>query len=909
MMRDLLATKWVERLSRLALAAVVLTLIEVAVALALGHRYFLSLTEISRYALLAWANLSLWVMASGVLLSLAGDRIRRVRLWTIGVSVPLLSWLFWSLTAGRRVRDLPGRPLLVIGAVLIVAFSLGWAIERVRGKQPLPVFAAAVAVIAMVINAVVLRRLYPAFHSALSFVTIGAFAFAALSWAVDYRPGLLVRRIGAVALAGSMLATAALPWLTHSLSLAPNGRFAVSQAAPITGQWISVWSKTAVPTKPATTTSIQVADITGAGIDLHGQDILIITVDALRADRLRAYGGRGLTPQMDQLAAASVVFKRAYTPTPHTSYALSSMLTGKFMRPVLELPNASTDHRTLPEMLRRYGYRTAAFFPPAVFFVDVERFAALKRDDFGFEYRKVMFASAQDRVTQLEHYLSQAGAGHPVFAWVHLFEPHEPYAPAERFARGGSAIDRYDGEVAQADDGVGGLVRAFRASRPNSTVIVTADHGEEFDDHGGRFHGTTLFDEQVRVPLIWSSPGLKARTITAPVETIDLATTLLAALGVPRDARMRGDNLAVMLASDNESAGPRVAFADVGESSMATDGTRKLICEAAQSECVLFDLVTDPRETRDLSTQQPSVTAQLRNALVELALSIPVIEAVASTPDQPRDQRVRAALLLVANGDAAGVERLIEIARDVTLGESERLAAVRALGDLHAPAGVPVLIDLLADVRLRPIAATALGKIGGADSRKALLNALRQERYPAARQAEVDALILLKEVSVRKLIERFLGTDTSLPAGVMSLLQIGALSPPSARGARLIEANRFRGDGFVCDDEGCWPKRDGVAPNVLAPGTLHLPIGALRRPTRVTLAIRVTLPEARVRLGEAVVDVAPGPRQVSVAVSASTTEHTLSVAATEGVKLVALSLVPQTEDVPPPPPEPFVVSD
>src|SRR5690606_34243825 len=143
------------------------------------------------------------------------------------------------------------------------------------------------------------------------------------------------------------------------------------------------------------------------------------------------------------------------------------------------------------------------------------------------------------RVKQLERYLAQAEPGHPLFVWVHLFEPHEPYDPPAELVREPSARGRYEGEVAVADRAIGGLVRTFRAARPGATVIVTADHGEEFGDHGGHYHGTTLYDEQVRVPLLWSSPG-KATPglVPTPVELVDVGTTLLSALGMPRDARM-----------------------------------------------------------------------------------------------------------------------------------------------------------------------------------------------------------------------------------------------------------------------------------------------------------------------------------------------------------------------------------
>jgi arylsulfatase A-like enzyme len=202
-----------------------------------------------------------------------------------------------------------------------------------------------------------------------------------------------------------------------------------------------------------------------------------------------------------------VLFERAYTPTPHTSYALSSLFTGKFLRQVLSLPNAPSEHPALPELLREHGYRTAAFYPPAVFFVDAERFKTLAERRFGFEYAKEMFAPAAERVRQLDRYLAQVEAGRSLFVWVHLFEPHEPYDPPPAFARGERPVERYDAEVSAADAAVGELVRTFRRSRPGALVIVTSDHGEEFGEHGGEHHGTSLYDEQVRVPLLWSAPG------------------------------------------------------------------------------------------------------------------------------------------------------------------------------------------------------------------------------------------------------------------------------------------------------------------------------------------------------------------------------------------------------------------
>ena len=281
------------------------------------------------------------------------------------------------------------------------------------------------------------------------------------------------------------------------------------------------------------------------GINLQDRDVLLITVDALRADMLSAYGGHGRHASARSDGRESVVFRRAYTPAPHTSYALASLLTAKFMKPVLELPGAERDHPTLPDLLRRYGYRTAAFYPPAIFFVDGSNFDTLRERGFGFEYRKEMFASAKQRVGAVGSLFARGRSRDIRCSFGCTSSSHtSPTSRDAEFASGDSPRARYEGEVRMCDRGIGELTRAFRAARPGGTVIVTADHGEEFGEHGGSYHGTTLYDEQVRVPLLWSSPGETVAGVSeVPVELVDIGTTLLSAAGVPREVRMRGDDL------------------------------------------------------------------------------------------------------------------------------------------------------------------------------------------------------------------------------------------------------------------------------------------------------------------------------------------------------------------------------
>jgi arylsulfatase A-like enzyme len=739
-------------LPRHLLAGCALAVLEIGLVLTTARALFLSETELGRYALLALTALPaacalLGLFAEGLLAATArgverGGRqhLRRLRLGVVALGWPLCALVLWLLTSGRRVRALPGRGLIVAMLALAIAAVLGWAATALaradrRGEHSsqLALGLFALAGTALAVDMHVLARLYPVFHLSL----------VALSTAASLCAACFVQ------LPSRSKGTASWPWWVLSagvlagawlnvwqLSFAPNARFAIIRSAPVSGKFLQlVRPRTALDlvarAKPPARKSRELEQ--RPGIDLRDRDVLLITIDALRADRLRAYGGHGLTPTLDRLAQESVVFLRAYTPTPHTSYALSSLMTGKYMHPLLSLAETSQDQPTLAGLLRRHGYRTAAFYPPAIFFVDGERFDWLRRGQLGFEYVKAMFASAQERVPQLEQYLREVAKGHPVFVWVHLFEPHEPYEPPEEFARGDSPLERYEGEVAAADASVAGLVAAFRKARPTATVIVSADHGEEFGEHGGHHHGTTLFDEQVRVPLLWSSPGqTQPGSVAAPVEIIDLTTTLLSALGIPRDARMRGDDLGSLLRGAPAPADMR-AFASIDGARMVTDGRMKLIC--GDDGCQLFDLVSDPQERRDVSMQDKERAAALRADLVAFVASLPRVEALAMRKGGAWPQALARARL----GDVSAAPELLPLLASERI--DVRAAAARAAGELKAVQTRNVLLrvrerDPDPEVRAEAaIGALLLGADEALEQVVALLPPSSPETSPLARRA------------------------------------------------------------------------------------------------------------------------------------------------------------------------------
>jgi len=490
-----------------------LGLVQVALAFARSGDLFLTAREQLEFGLATAFALSVCVAGLGLVLDGACASHSRsapaLRLLYAGLATALGAWAGVLLTEGRRVRDLGARPVLVTLFALLLGGAV-WlvlrALPRVRAASGTAqrlwmVACGSVALVALLADTWILPRGYPAFH-----VTLFVLALFVLALLSAPRSEASVPVLGRWPWLGVTVLVVLAPASLWHLARQPNASYASLESAAFSAKLLQPFLPS-VETRPVVAAPSTPAEGTpvARGVDLRDRDVLLITVDALRADLLQAWGGTGLTPELDKLAAESFRFRRAYTPAPHTSYALASLLTAKFIKPVTELGSAR-DHATLPDLLKRYGYRTAAFYPPAVFFVDGARFQTLSERGFGFEYRKQMFASAEQRVTQLSSYLAQAEP-RPLFVWMHLFEPHEPYEPAPELVSVDSARGRYEGEVRACDRAIAQLVQTFRAARPNATVIISADHGEEFGDHGGSYHGSTLFDEQVHVPLFWSSPG------------------------------------------------------------------------------------------------------------------------------------------------------------------------------------------------------------------------------------------------------------------------------------------------------------------------------------------------------------------------------------------------------------------
>lgn len=403
-----------------------------------------------------------------------GDRAARHALAALGATAAVAVGL--GVTHGRHFAS----PL--VRGPFVALFAAGGAVSGAYGlpavgsleRRPLALAFLGIggAIAAWLGDSYVLPRLYPSFHEALGLATLLSAALVALALRGDRSAP---SRLSLAAAGGVVVLWAYLAGGTGralaALDRSANLRVVLVEHAPLMGRALAV----ALRLWPRPATEGALAEGPAASADPHevarsldwsGADLLLVTIDALRADHVSAYGyGRATTPNIDALAAEGTLFESAYCPTPHTSYSITSMMTGKYLRPLLAL-GLGGDSEPWAMHLRRYGWRTAAFYPPAVFFIDQARFVRFEETRLGFEYAKVEFAPPALREAQVAAYLSDAPADRPLFLWVHFFEPHEPYEqhPEHAFSGGPSAdADAYDSEIATADDGVGRIRFAWSA--------------------------------------------------------------------------------------------------------------------------------------------------------------------------------------------------------------------------------------------------------------------------------------------------------------------------------------------------------------------------------------------------------------------------------------------------------------
>ncbi len=372
-------------------------------------------------------------------------------------------------------------------------------------------------------------------------------------------------------------------------------------------------------------------------------NVVVLTIDTLRADRLSSYGyRRPTTPNIDRLLASGARFSQARTVEPLTNPALCSMFTSLYPHEHGATRNGLRLRPDLPSaarVLARRGYRSAAFVGNWTL---KNRISGLgehfERYDEVFTRKRWlgMFkseATAEDLTDAALAWVAETRASprRPFLLWVHYVEPHAPYRLQEDFARRlgvptrgeVSRPDRYDTEVAFVDHHLGRLLAAFDGDpglRSNTLFVFTADHGESLGEHGYWGHGRNLYEPTLRIPLgfAWNGRIRPGTTIDAPALNIDVAATILGLAGLPVPADFRGFDWSPVFGGAAPPRG-RVALFQAHKGAVLSVqeapsarrkgllevavmiGERKEIFRLTERQLRLFDLGRDPRETRSLA--------------------------------------------------------------------------------------------------------------------------------------------------------------------------------------------------------------------------------------------------------------------------------------------------------------------
>jgi len=367
-------------------------------------------------------------------------------------------------------------------------------------------------------------------------------------------------------------------------------------------------------------------------------NVIFIFIDAVRADHLSAYGyGKSTSPNLEKLAARGCIFDNAFTPSPSTYQAVPKFMQSTYWDAHLQ---------TWTEVLAHNGYDTVLF--PG------RRAATL--------YRRIkdprMISSARtgnlrESVDAVIDKFSKSAPDRPLCAYLYGFEPHFPYKPRSDFNFGPTQADRYDGELAYADHQLGRLFDWLDQSGAinNTIIVVMSDHGESLGERNVYKHNAQLYNEQMRVPIIFYAPNLPPRRLTDYVSTIDLGSTILNAVGIacPKDYAgvsllplMRGESFIRppvygehWQRNDSPFLGPEHNVdPEIRKFMVISQDGYKLIYNRNAYSFELFNLKEDQKELRNLFDHMPEKAAELKRLLGRF-----VDVVLASRPPDADEQR------------------------------------------------------------------------------------------------------------------------------------------------------------------------------------------------------------------------------------------------------------------------------
>jgi choline-sulfatase len=561
-----------------------------------------------------------------------------------------------------------------------------------------------------------------------------------------------------------------------------------------------------------------------------GAPIVLISIDTLRSDHLPAYGYHGVaTPAIDALRRDSLLFAKVYSHYPMTLPSHVSLLTGELppvhgVRDNSGFPFDSAKHSFLPRLLKQAGYDTGAV-------VSARVLAAATGLAAGFDFYDDRVPAAPNLALEAKRPGAEsarvaldwvrARSNRPFFLFLHLYEPHAPYAPPEPFASRYRASP-YDGEIAAADAVVGEVIRELvrLGIYERAVVMLLSDHGEGLGEHGEQQHGFFLYRETLQVPLLLKLPGSKrgGGNVQTPAQLIDVAPTLCRLAGAAVPANLRGESLLDLAGAGqrpasrparpiySETLAPRLHFGWSELTSLIED--RLHLEDGPQPE--LFDLAADPGETRNRLADERRAYAAMHQALrgiyqppappqpvdAETARRLAALGYVASSGTLARgplpDPRSRRADLATLDGAMRALEEgRLQVAAPLLerlLAANPRMVDVQLLlartyqqlgrGEQAARRYQEAVAAADGSPAMALIAARELMKLGRAEEAQALL-ALARGTAPA------ESAALATEIALAR---------RDLEAALAELQRAGgARAAPALRravGAALVEAGR-----------------------------------------------------------------------------------------------------------------------
>jgi arylsulfatase A-like enzyme/Flp pilus assembly protein TadD len=421
-------------------------------------------------------------------------------------------------------------------------------------------------------------------------------------------------------------------------------------------------------------------------------NVILITLDTVRADRMGFLGSKwGLTPNLDALASQGVVYEHTYSQAPITPVSHATILTGTFpqyhgIRNFGDRLPPSIPF--LPDILHSQGYQTGAFVgsiildPKNGFASGFERGfdvynAGFHRQKTGERREASMQRRGEVTLGCVLEWLGHRQKG-PFFLWFHLWDAHDPYNPPEPF-RSRFPNQPYNGGIAYVDATVGKLLDYLRTQGlyDNSLIAVTADHGESLGEHGELTHSIFLYDATIHVPLLLKLPGgrFAGQRVNANANLVDLAPTLLDALGQKSPPAMQGQSLLPLIGNPRPGNRPSFATGDHSERSfgwsalLSLRSGNHLYVRAPLPE--LYDLATDPGEKKNLYPANHAAAVrfaiQVDNFVKRMSTGAP--QALQNGLDEKSREKL-SALGYVGSGETASPTKIdpkdrIDVANDM----------------------------------------------------------------------------------------------------------------------------------------------------------------------------------------------------------------------------------------------------